>query len=114
MYSVVIFDDIDVMSDEKVRDAVYNILNKVLDIGRHYKITAVVTNHLPTNGKDTRRILNEAHQIVDFPHSASGRIKYFLIDYIGLDKKMAQYFRKQNSRWCFMFKNYPMVYILEH
>ena len=28
--SVVIFDDIDVISDKKVRDAVYNILNKVL------------------------------------------------------------------------------------
>ena len=31
--SVVIFDDIDVISDKKIRDAVYNILNKVLEIG---------------------------------------------------------------------------------
>ena len=112
--SVVIFDDIDVISDKKIRDAVYNILNKVLEIGRHFKITALVTNHLPTNGKDTRRILNEAHQVIYFPHSASGRIKYLLIDYLGLDKKMVQYFRKQNSRWCCVFKNYPMVYMLEH
>ena len=29
--SVVIFDDIDVISDKKIRDAVYNILNKVRD-----------------------------------------------------------------------------------
>ena len=54
--SVVIFDDIDVISDKKIRDAAYNILTKVLEIGRHFKITALVTNHLPTNGKDTRRI----------------------------------------------------------
>ena len=101
--SVVIFDDIDVISDKKIRDAVYNILNKVLEIGRHFKITALVMNHLPTNGKDTRRILNEAHQVIYFPHSASGRIKYLLIDYLGLDKKMIQYFRKQNSRWCCIF-----------
>ena len=74
--SVIIFDDIDVISDKKIREAVYNILNKVLEIGRHFKITALVTNHLPTNGKDTRRILNEAHQVIYFPHSASGRIKH--------------------------------------
>ena len=67
--SVVIFEDIDVNSDKKIRDAVYNILNKVLEIGRHFKITALVTNHLPTNGKDTRRILNKAHQVIYF-HTA--------------------------------------------
>ena len=44
--SVVIFDDIDVISDKKIRDAVYNILNKVLEIGRDFKITTLVTNHL--------------------------------------------------------------------
>ena len=54
--SVVIFDDIDVMCVKTIRDAVYNILNKTLEIGRHFKITALVTNHLPTNGKETRRI----------------------------------------------------------
>ena len=112
--SVVIFDDIDVISDKKIRDAVYNILNKTLEIGRHFKITALVTNHLPTNGKETRRILNESHQVVYFPHSASGRIKYLLCDYLGLDKKMIQYFKRQNSRWCCVFKNYPQIYMLEH
>ena len=39
--SVVIFDDIDVISDKKIRDAVYNILNKVLEIGRHFKINFI-------------------------------------------------------------------------
>ena len=111
--SVVIFDDIDVISDNKIRDEVYQILNTVLGIGMHFKITALVTNHLPTHGKDTRRILNEAHQVVYFPHSASGRIKYLLIDYLGLDKKMVAYFRRQNSRCC-IFKNYPQIYMLEH
>jgi hypothetical protein len=51
--SVTIFDDIDVISNKRIRDAVYNILNQVLEIGRHFKITCIVTNHLPTNGKDT-------------------------------------------------------------
>ena len=112
--SICIFDDIDVISDKKIREAVYDILNQVLEIGRHYKIHCVVTNHLPTNGKDTRRILNEAHTVTYFPHSAGGKIKYMLEEYVGLDRKQIAYMKKQNSRWCTIFKNYPQCYVVEH
>ena len=112
--SVCIFDDIDVISDKKIREAVYNILNQILEIGRHFKITCIVTNHLPTNGKDTRRILNECHTVTYFPHSAGGKIKYLLEEYVGLDKKQIAYMKKQRSRWCTLYKNYPMAYMLEH
>jgi hypothetical protein len=111
--SICIFDDIDVISDKKIREGVYVILNQVLEIGRHYKIHCVVTNHLPTNGKDTRRILNEAHTVTYFPHSAGG-IKYMLEEYVGLDKKQIAYMKRQNSRACTIFKNYPQCYMLEH
>ena len=43
--SVIIFDDIDVISDKKIRDGVYALLNQVLEIGRHFKITCLMTNH---------------------------------------------------------------------
>lgn len=112
--SVVIFDDIDVISDRKIKEAVYNILNKVLEIGRHFNITCIITNHLPTNGRDTRRILNEAHAYVYFPHSAGGKIKYLLQEYLDIDKKMIKYFKNSNSRYCCIFKNFPMAYLLEH
>jgi len=112
--SICIFDDIDVISDKKIREAVYDVLNQVLEIGRHYKIHCVVTNHLPTNGKDTRRILNEAHTVTYFPHSAGGKIKYMLEEYVGLDKKQISYMKKQHSRACTIFKNYPQCYMLEH
>ena len=92
----------------------YRILNKVLEIGRHHRIAALCTNHVATHGKDTRRVLNEAHQVVDFPHSASGRIKYLLIDYLGLDTKQVAYFRRQSSQKCCIYKNYPQIYMLEH
>ena len=112
--SVCIFDDIDVISERKIKEAVYNILNKVLEIGRHFNITCIITNHLPTNGRDTRRILNEAHAYVYFPHSAGGKIKYLLQEYLDIDKKMIKYFKKCNSRWCCIFKNFPQAYMLEH
>ena len=112
--SVCIFDDIDVISDKKIKEAVYSIMNNVLEIGRHFNITAIITNHLPTNGRETRRILNEAHAYVFFPHSAGGKIKYLLQEYLDIDKKMVRYFKNANSRWCCIFKNFPMAYMLEH
>jgi hypothetical protein len=73
-----------------------------------------VTNHLPTNGKETRRILNEAHTVTYFPHSAGGKVKYLLEEYVGLDRKQIAYLKKQNSRACTVYKNYPQCYMLEH
>jgi len=35
--SCVVFDDIDVISDKKQRDAVYSLLNQILECGRHHK-----------------------------------------------------------------------------
>ncbi|MFM7982185.1 MAG: hypothetical protein ACKPKO_22985, partial [Candidatus Fonsibacter sp.] len=99
---------------KKIREAVYNILNQILEIGRHFKIHCIVTNHLPTNGKDTRRILNEAHTITYFPHSAGGKIKYLLEGYVGLDRKQIAYMKRQRSRACTIFKNYPQCYLLQN
>ena len=59
--SIVIFDDIDILSDKDIRKAVYALLNKMLEIGRHLRISVLVTCTLPSNGSDTRRILNEAN-----------------------------------------------------
>jgi predicted AAA+ superfamily ATPase len=112
--SICIFDDIDVLPDKKIREAVYKLLNWILETGRHTRTYCIVTNHLPTNGRDSRRILNEAHCFVYFPSSASGRIKYFLQEYVGLDKRTITYIKKQNTRWCCIFKHFPQVFVLEH
>jgi hypothetical protein len=48
-----------------------------------------------------------------FPNSANGRIKYFLQEYVGLDKKAIIYIKKQQSRWACIWKHYPMIYMLE-
>lgn len=113
--SLVIFDDIDTISDKKMRDAVYGILNAILEEGRHYNTFCIMTNHLPTAGRDTRRILNEAHTITYFPHSGSARqVNYLLTDYIGLDKDDIKRIKKSKSRWATIFKNYPQVAMTEN
>ena len=85
--SAVIFDDVDVISNKKIREAVYSLLNQVLEIGRRFKIACLMTNRLPSNRSDTRRILSECRVFVYFPRSTSSKIKYVLQEHIGLDKK---------------------------
>lgn len=108
--SLCIFDDIDVISNKDLKIEVYNILNQILETGRHFRISCIITNHLPSNGVYTRRILNECHSITYFPHSGNnGKIKKFLLDQVGIEK--TDFIRNKNakSRWATIFKNYPMV-----
>ena len=112
--SCCVFDDIDVIGDKKHREAVYKVLNSILETGRHTKTSCINTNHLPTNKGETRRILNEAHVVVYFPHSGSVRgINYLLQDYVGLSKEEISYIKKQNSRWACIYKNFPQIIMLE-
>jgi GTPase SAR1 family protein len=112
--SCCVFDDIDVISDKKHREAVYKILNSILETGRHTKTSCINTNHLPTNKGETRRILNESHIVVYFPHSGSVRgVNYLLTEYVGLSKKEIIDIKKMPTRWCCIFKNFPQIIMTE-
>ena len=112
--TVVIFDDTDVLTNKKIREEVYKTMIRGLEIGRHYRIKMVITNHLPCNGKETRRVLNESSSSTFFLHSANAKNRYFLENYVGIDKKMINYFKKQNTRAVTIFKNFPMLYLSDH
>jgi hypothetical protein len=112
--SMTCFDDIDVIGDKKIRDAVYQLLNALLETGRHTKTSVCISNHLPTAGKDTRRVLNEAHSVVWFPHSGNGvGMRRLLTDYLGLDKLIIKKIKKMKTRWACLFKNYPTIIMTE-
>ena len=112
--SMVIFDDVDALSDKKQRESVYKTLNQILELGRSMKIYCVMTNHLATSGNDTRRILNECHSITYFPHSGSAvGVKRLLVEYVGLDKQTIRKLKNSKSRWATIFKNYPQIAMTE-
>jgi hypothetical protein len=112
--SICIFDDVDVIKNKDQRSAVYDILNSILETGRHFNISCIITNHLPTAGKDTRRVINECHSVTYFPQSGSaGQMKRLLQDYLGLDTTTLKRIRKLNTRWATVFKNYPMCIMTE-
>lgn len=112
--SLCIFDDVDVIKVKEHREAVYGLLNAILETGRHFNISCIITNHLPTAGKDTRRVINECHSVTYFPQSgAAGQMKRLLQDYLGMDNKTLKDIRKMNTRWATIFKNYPMCIMTE-
>jgi len=113
--SVIMFDDVDDISNKKVRDAVFNLMDKGLQMGRHHNISMLVTYHLITNGKETRKILNESHYITIFPSAGKVKgLKYFLSEYLELDKKQRTKLRKLPSRWVTIRNCAPMCILSEH
>ena len=106
-------DDIDVINPKKVKDAVFHILNEILQIGRHFNITCIVTNHLPTDFQRTRIILDESHIIVYFPLSAGGKVKYMLEQYVDLDPVQSKYFKKLQTRWVCIYRHFPQLFLSE-
>lgn len=112
--SLCIFDDIDSIANKILKNAVYSILDSILTTGRHFNISCIITNHLPTGGHLTRQILNECHSITYFPHSGNnGKLKKFLLDQVGIDSNDIIKNKKSKSRWATIFKNYPMVNMTE-
>lgn len=111
---LVIFDDTDCIQDKVIRQKIEGILNMLLETGRHTNTSVVYTSHLPTNGFQTRRILNECHSITFFCKSLGGKsLKYLLDNYLGLDKDQIKQIKKLPSRWVTYIKSYPNCIIYD-
>jgi hypothetical protein len=108
--SLLIFDDTDCLTNKVQKLKVDNVLNSVLETGRHFQVEVVYTSHLACNGKETRRILNECKSVTIFPSGLGGKsMKYLLDNYFGLDKEQIKKIKKLNSRWVTIQKGFPMI-----
>ena len=112
--SCIIYDDTDCISDRKIRNAVISLLDQCLEVGRHYNLTVLITFHLPSDRQATRKMLNECGYFVYFPQSCSSKIKYVLSNYLDISDKQIKLFKRMNSRWICVKKNFPMCYVSEH
>ena len=112
--SLVIFDDCDCIVNKLMKEKVMDILNSILETGRHESVSVVFTSHLATAGNMTKRILNEAHAIVIYPANMGTRqLKYLLAEYLGFSKAEIKKVKKTNGRWCSINKTYPMTFFDE-
>ena len=115
--SMVIFDDIDAISNKKLLDSLIKFQSQILEMGRHMNIQCVITSHLIIGNAraQARTILNELHSLTVFPGSGSAaQISYALTKYFGLTKKQINKILAMNSRWVTLVKIYPQFVISEH
>lgn len=112
--SCVIFDDCDVISDKHIKKKVFQILDEILQTGRHFHTTCVFTSHNATAGNQTKIILNEATSITIFPQTAGNKSLNYLCDqYLGLDKKQIKMLKDTDSRWATFIRAYPRCILTE-
>jgi hypothetical protein len=112
--SLCIFDDTDTIKDKKIKTAITELKNDLLEIGRHENIFVCIVSHLINNYKETRTILNESMYITFFPSAGSPHgIKYMLKNNMGLDKKQIERIMGLPSRWVTIKNSCPLAVIYE-
>lgn len=114
--SLVIFDDVDAIVNQKLRKSVYGLQMQIMEIGRHKNIKCLITQHL-INGNDkkhTRTIMNEMDYVTLFPESCGfHQIEYFLKNYFGFKKHQIEKFMNTDSRWITLFKKVPQMMLTQ-
>lgn len=112
--SIVVFDDVDVISNSILRKSLNSLRNEILEVGRHYRTSTISTSHLLLNRNETRRIINEATSITFFTKSGSlYSIRRYLREYLGLDKLSIDKILKIKSRWITIYTHSPQYIIYE-
>lgn len=106
--SVCLFDDCATISDARLRKYVLNLMDHLLEVGRHYNITVVNTAHVILDYKNSRKILNEATSVTIFPKVGSNRLnKKYLENYAGFDSKQIAKIMNLPSRWVSLYRTFP-------
>ena len=119
--SLVIFDDVDRITDDKVNKAVQKLVSDILSNGRDHATQAgiadidiIVTNHEVNDYGRTKRLLTECNYVVLFPRATVGRQMKLIIDKIGVSKAVEkQITNYKTSRSLLIHKTYPMYCVME-
>jgi len=109
--TLTIFDDVDVISSKKVEKATFDLINKVLEVGRSYNTFSCLTMHLPCNGNQTKRLINRCTHFVYFKNSSNHGTDYALENYFGFDRKQLKELHKLRSRSVCVIRECPQLVI---
>lgn len=113
--SLILYDDVDTETNKTIANNLYNLLDSVLQIGRHKKISAIITSHTACNYRKTKVVLNESHYIIVYPNSGSFyQINYLLKTYCGLSNNQVSKVRNLSSRWVCFYRWTPQYLLTEN
>jgi hypothetical protein len=112
--SLCLFDDIATISNPKVRKITQNVLNNLLEQGRHTNTSVICCAHVIMNYNETRRLLNEATSVVIFPKAGSNNLNVkYLKNYGGFSDNEIDKILHLPSRWVAIYRTlHPAQYIL--
>jgi len=110
---LIIYDDIDTISNKYMKMKLNEIKEMILQTGRHTRTSFIYTSHIANKGNETKMILNESHSITIFPNTAGSRtVKYLLEGLFGLDKHQIKKIKQigtTKSRWITIVKSFPLI-----
>jgi hypothetical protein len=114
MRSVILFDDINGLSDKKIQKELQALRDRLLEKGRHRCLFILSLNHNPTAGKETKASLMEASSIVLFPKGGDiYHIDKVLKTYLGYKPQIIKDILNLNTRWIQCHKRYPQFILHE-
>jgi hypothetical protein len=111
--SLVIFDDVDVMSNKEIKNAVLQLRNEIAELGRHKNISMLQTSHASCNGTKTKSIIQECSCVVLFMKGGN-TYNRLLKEYLGFNDPEVRALKKLNSRWVCIHKTYPSIILTEN
>jgi len=104
-HSLVIFDDVEAISDKALVKEIDRLKDLILQQGRSYHCSFIYISHLANDYRRTRTILNESHCITIFPQMCSAySLKYLLEKYLGFGKADQDKIINLPSRWVTIWK----------
>lgn len=112
--SIVLFDDTSTLSNPIIRKMCVNLLDDIVEVGRHYNTTVINTSHMILDYRNSRKILNEATGVCIFAKAGSNvQNKKYLYNYAGLDKEQVNKILNLPSRWVYLKRTPPQMVIFE-
>lgn len=112
--SLVIFDDADNLSDNKLVKAVKALNDNLISNGRKYNIHVISMSHQLMDYSKTRHLLNEANRVVLFLAGSKYHTQRYLKVYAGFDKDQIKKIMGLKSRWVCLGLTIPNYYVSEH
>lgn len=116
--SLVIFDDVDSLPDDKDKNykkPVYDIMTDIIETGRSMGIFTIVTSHLAANSGESKRILNGCSSFTFFLASSSHQTEYTLKHYFGFSpKQIKKILAIDDSRWVTVFRECPQILLTQN
>jgi len=115
--SLVIFDDVEALTNNKVlRKGVNALRDKILTLGRSKKISTITISHQVTNRDETKIPCIESQFVTFFPAQPNMQLTRYFKTYLGLEEKVLKHMRRYSgdTRFITMHKNIPMFYFCNH